>query len=429
MRKVLMIARREYIEAVRKKAFWIGMLLFPLLMGAMFVVPIGLSQVNPERQKTLVIVDETGRLAGTVAERLAEETLADGTPEYVVESIEATRPADEIRRELEPRILEGKLYGVVTIGSDFDASDGFRFYRKNVGDLQTSSTVRSALHSAVIDLRLERSDLELDKGTLEALTAGVNLESFQVTAGQEAMKKGFIETYLATYLFVIMLYFMLYFYGYSVTRGVLQEKSSRVMEVLLGSVSPDQLMTGKILGIGLVGLTQTGFYIVTVGSLRLVAILFFVGKESGFDAAALVDAVGPAKLVFFVVYYVLGYFMFVTLFAIIGAVCNSEQEAQNFQLPVVLSLLIPMISTIFFVQHPDAPAAVVLSLVPLFTPMLMFMRISVLSPPAWQIALSIVLLLVTIWVLFKAAAKIFRIGTLMYGKRPTIPEILRWARG
>jgi len=257
----------------------------------------------------------------------------------------------------------------------------------------------------------------------------VNLESFQVTAGQEAMKKGFIETYLATYLFVIMLYFMLYFYGYSVTRGVLQEKSSRVMEVLLGSVSPDQLMTGKILGIGLVGLTQTGFYIVTVGSLRLVAILFFVGKESGFDAAALVDAVGPAKLVFFVVYYVLGYFMFVTLFAIIGAVCNSEQEAQNFQLPVVLSLLIPMISTIFFVQHPDAPAAVVLSLVPLFTPMLMFMRISVLSPPAWQIALSIVLLLVTIWVLFKAAAKIFRIGTLMYGKRPTIPEILRWARG
>jgi len=120
--------------------------------------------------------------------------------------------------------------------------------------------------------------------------------------------------------------------------------------------------------------------------------------------------------------------MFVTLFAIIGSVCNSEQDAQNLQMPVVMSLLLPMISTIFFVQHPDSTAATVLSLVPLFTPMLMFMRITVLTPPVWQIALSIVLMLVTIWFLFGAAARVYRIGTLMYGKRPTVREIIRWAR-
>jgi len=129
-----------------------------------------------------------------------------------------------------------------------------------------------------------------------------------------------------------------------------------------------------------------------------------------------------------VIFFLLGYFLFVTLFAAVGAVCNSEQEAQNLQAPVVICLVIPMATTIFFVTQPDSTAAVIVSLIPIFTPMVMFMRISVLTPPFWQIALSIVLTTLTIWVLFRAVAKIFRIGSLMYGKRPSIPEILRWAR-
>jgi ABC-2 type transport system permease protein len=129
-----------------------------------------------------------------------------------------------------------------------------------------------------------------------------------------------------------------------------------------------------------------------------------------------------------VVFYVLGYFMYTAMFAAIGAVCNTEQEAQNLQTPVVMCLVIPMLLTFFFVNSPDSTVAVVVSLIPIFTPMVMYMRISVLTPPAWQIALSIGLMLGMIWLLFKAAAKVFRIGVLMYGKRPTIPEIFRWAR-
>lgn len=211
-------------------------------------------------------------------------------------------------------------------------------------------------------------------------------------------------------------------------RGVLEEKSNRVMEVLLGSLSPEQLMTGKIVGIGLVGLTQVSFYVVTVQLVRFLALnkFGFLGGLST-EVIGVLDAFTPFKLFFFLVFFVLGFFMYTALFAAVGAVCNSEQEAQNLQGPVIMCLVIPMVATFFFVTSPDSMIATVVSLIPLFTPMVMFMRISVLTPPAWQIALSLLLLGGTIWLFFRAAAKVFRLGILMYGKRPSVREIWRWA--
>ncbi len=199
------------------------------------------------------------------------------------------------------------------------------------------------------------------------------------------------------------------------------------MEVLLGSVSPRELMTGKIVGIGLVGLTQVVIYLATAGALRAWA----AGATTGGAVEGLggaLDALTPVKLLWFVVFFLLGYFLYTALFAAVGSVCNSEEEAQNLQTPVVMCLVLPMVTTIYFVGNPDSTPAVVASLFPPFTPMVMYMRISVLTPPLWQILLSAALTGATIWILFRAVAKVFRIGVLLYGKRPTIPEIIRWAR-
>jgi len=225
-------------------------------------------------------------------------------------------------------------------------------------------------------------------------------------------------------VFVMMLYFLIYFHGYAMTRGIIQEKTSRVMEVLLGSVSPNELMAGKILGIGLVGLTQVSIYMIT-GYVARTAALFWLNIG---DLERMADVIAPSKLLAFGVFYLFGYFIFVSIFAIVGAACNTDQEAQQLQLPIVACLMLPMMTTIFFVSNPDSLGATVLSLVPIFTPMVMFMRISVLTPPLWQILLSLVLMSGTIYLFFRAAAKVFRIGTLMYGKRPTVREIWRWAR-
>jgi len=423
MHKVFMVLRREYFESVKKKAFWIGTLIFPVFIVGIFGIQILASLIKPEVQKPIGMIDATLRIAEPFAEQLGEDELKDGSRRYPVEIIEIETDAEQTRLASLERINAGELYGLITIGSDIEAEKNFRLDWKNIGDQSTQNALERALQDHVRSIRLERSELDLDAETLRELTAYVSLNTYQVTKSGETKEKGLMDAFLPTFVFVMMLYFLIYFHGYAMTRGIIQEKTSRVMEVLLGSVSPDELMAGKILGIGLVGLTQVSIYMVTGWIVRTVVLT--VSNVGDLDRMA--DVIAPGKLLAFGVFYLFGYFIFVSIFAIVGAACSSDQEAQQLQLPIVGCLMLPMMTTIFFVSNPDSLGATVLSLIPIFTPMVMFMRISVLTPPVWQIALSLVLMSATIYLFFRAAAKVFRIGTLMYGKRPTVREIWRWA--
>jgi len=207
-------------------------------------------------------------------------------------------------------------------------------------------------------------------------------------------------------------------------RGIIEEKASRIVEVLLGSMSPTELMTGKILGLGAVGLLQMGTYVVMATGLRL-------RFASVFDDPALqgvTASLEPAKLVWFTVFFLLGYVLYTSLFAAVGSMCSNEQDAQSLQTPLVFLLVIPLLCTFFFVNHPDSPAAVLASLFPFFSPMVMYMRIAVLPPPLWHVVLSVALLVVTNILLFLVVGRIFRVGILMTGKPPSLPEIWRWLR-
>lgn len=424
MHKILMVIRREYLERVRKKSFWIGMALFPVLMVAMIGGQILLAQVGSSKQLRLAIADGTGKLYGAIQANLAKYNLKDGRPEYAMSSMPAEGGIEGIAAAAERRILAGEIDAVVAVGPDVDGKDAFRYFARNVGAVITMERVESALRKAVIGLRLEKQNLAIEKEALDALLAPVQLEPFEVSE-KGTQKKSFLTTYFGTFVFVMILYMSLLLYGIAVMRGILEEKSNRVIEVLLGSLSPTELMTGKIVGIGLVGLTQIAVYTLTAG---LVRAYVFVQQVQG-DWTAILSGFTAWKMTMFFVFFTLGYFLFTAMFAAIGAVCNSEQEAQNMQTPVVMCLVVPMIMTFFLMNDPNRPAAVVLSLIPIFTPMLMYMRISLLDPPLWQVGLSIVLTLLTIALLFRGVGKIFRIGILMYGKKPTIPEIIRWARG
>jgi len=424
MHRILMVVRREYLERIRKKSFWIGTLVFPILMMGMIFVPMMLIGVKTGDQKKIAVIDATGKLLEPLREGLVGENLKDGRPQFILEEVPIHGSLDETRSSLEPRISSKELFAIMTIGGDIDAVGNYRLYGRNVGNIMATRTLSRALRNGVVGLRLEKMELDLDRKSLDRLTAPVPLETFQITSEGEAKRKGFNQAYFGTFAFVMLLYFTLVIYGVAAMRGIIEEKSSRIMEVLLGSLTPHQIMTGKILGIGLVGLTQIAVYAVTAGWLRV----YVAARQLQGDWTAMLDTFSMANLFYFVLYFVLGYFLFVTLFAAVGAVCNTEQEAQNLQSPLIMCLIVPMASTFFFVSNPDSTIAVVISLIPLFTPMVMFMRISLLTPPLWQIGLSIVLMAGTIYVLFHGVAKIFRIGTLMYGKRPSLVEIFRWAR-
>ncbi len=448
MHKLLMVIRREYLERVRTRSFWLGTLLFPVLMLGLVVLQIALADVETSERLKVAFVDATGKLAPGVEASLAgeetekavggagvrdqaadaekkKEAASEDKANIALETVPIEGDLEQTRKRLEPRVLSGDLFGILTAGTDLDSETNFQFFARSVGNINALRTLRGALRQSVMTLRLEQSNLTLSPELRHKLLEPVELESFEIKAQGEAKKRGFMEAYMGTFAFVLILYMSLLLYGIAVMRGILEEKSNRVMEVLLGSVSTDQLMTGKIVGIGLVGLTQLAIYVVTATLLRLYVGL--TAMQAGWAGA--LDAVSPANLGYFCLFFLLGYFLYTSMFAAVGAVCNSEQEAQNLQSPLVMCLVVPMVMTFFFVRNPDSPAAVVASLIPIFSPMVMFMRITILTPPLWQIALSILILLITIYFFFRGVARVFRIGVLMYGKRPTVPEILRWARG
>jgi len=424
MHNILMVLRREYRERVTKKSFWIGALALPVLFGGLIVVSIMLAGFQGEKQRHIAFVDATGTIAPAAAGKLATEKLKDGRPTWIVEQVPVQGSVDETRKSLSPRVLSKELFGVVAIGPDIEADNNFNFYALNVSDLGATMALRGALTDAVVASRLRNSNLSIDQKTLDGLTKRVELETFQETASGGATKKGFLQAYFATFGFVVLMFMSILLYGIAMLRGVLEEKSTRVIEVLLGSVTPNELMSGKILGIGLVGLTQMLIYMLTIGVVRLVILV----KMTSADMGWVQDTLGTTKLMYFMLFFVLGYFFYTALFAAVGAVCNSEQEAQNLQQPLTFMLMIPYIMTFFFVRNPDHIAAVIMSMIPPFAPMIMFTRVMTSAVPMWQVALSLALLAGSTWLVFRAAAKIFRIGILMYGKRPTIPEIWRWAR-
>jgi ABC-2 type transport system permease protein len=424
MHNILMVMRREYLDRVKKKSFWVGIFLGPVLILALFGMMAVMMSVKTQDQRTLAVVDNSGELGPGVVESLGKHKLKDGRPSYVVQLVQS--PADEAAslKEFKDRIASQQLFGFIWIGKDPEATGALKFYGRNTSDVMMNNELEGVIKDALVSQRLRKSKLQLDRATLDKLTAGIDLETFEVTKEGGAEKKGFFESYALTFLFVIIMFMSILLYSVAMLRGILEEKSRRIIEVLLGSLSPEELMTGKILGIGLVGLTQMAIYIPTFGIARLV----IAAKAAGADVSGIQGMLSMTKLAYFIVFFLLGYFFYTALFAAVGAVCNTEQEAQNLQQPIMMFLMLPYICTFFFVTHPDHIAAIILSFIPPFTPMIMFMRISVLTPPFWQIALSIVLTLATILLIFRLVAKIFRVGILMYGKRPTVPEILRWAR-
>ena len=419
----LMIAR-EYHVAVMRKAFWIGLLLGPVFMSFMIIVPSMMLRKGADKQKQVVVVDRSQRVWAPLSEILARRKLKNGLPEYVLESAAPAADSAAQMAELSGRVLSGSLSGYLVVDRDYTTASGLRFYLKNTGDVVGTGQMESAVSRAVMGLRLQDQNLSLTPEQLEKVTKDIDLQTFKVSEGGKTERKGFGITYYTTFIFVFFLYVTILIQGITALRGILEEKSSRIIEVLLSSVTPMQLMLGKIIGFFLVGITQVGVY----AAMGTVLSLLGVSTAGTGALKQIASALSPMLMGYFVLYFLLGFFLFMSMFVAIGSMVNSEQDAQAMQQPIVMALVIPMALTIVFVNQPDSLMTRIVSLIPIFTPMVMFMRISVQTPPFWEIALSIVLTVAATIGVAWAAARVFRVGILMYGKRPTLPEIMQWIK-
>ena len=416
MNKVLTIVRREFIEIVRKKSFLIGLFLVPVFVVASILVPVLLARVDVGKQKRIAVVDQTGILYGPLEARL-DERLKDGRPEYLLQEVRPGPDLETTRRQLTSEINAGELDAYLVVPPEIFEKSEAGFYGKNVSDMRQVGRLRSALTHIVVAHRLAQRGLEPEE--VRKWTRRVQLQTLKIVKGKEK-KSGFAREYFTSFAFAMLLYMVTILYGIMVMRGVLEEKTNRMVEVMLSSVDPFQMMAGKILGIGAASLVQVSVWI-GVGLLATAYGRMAFGPNLPF-------AIETGVVVYFGVYFVLGYFLYATLYAIIGAICDTEQDAQHLQILVIVPMILSLLAMTFITRQPGAAPSVVMSMIPFFAPMIMIVRVNVLTPPWIEIAASVLILIGTIAGVMWAAARIYRVGILMRGKRATLSEMVRWVR-
>lgn len=422
-RKVAIVLRREYLSRVKTKAFWISTLLLPVFLAAFTILPSLLMRRAGGRAQIAVVTAD--RPLFDEVQRVLEVQEDSGGPASAtrleVKLTYHAPAADEAaqRHELKRDLVAKRLQGAVILPADVLRDGEVAYLSTNVSAFRLMSALDRAVEAAVIHRRLIEAGL--DPSRVGALSKRTSFKPVRIADDLSEAKDSVERSFFASYLLTFTIYMTMIFYGYYVLRGVLEEKSSRIVEVIVANVRPIELMLGKIFGIGAVGLTQYLIWAIVAMNLAVPGLLG--AATGGFDAFF-----SPTVVIFFVVFFLCGYFQFSSLYAAIGSAFNAEEEAQQMQSLVGMFMAVPIVLMFPVMANPDATWAVALSLLPFFAPMLFFVRMTIQMPPVWQIALCVAIQIVAIFVVAKIAAAIYRVGILMYGKKPTFREIWTWVR-
>ena len=431
MSKLWIIIKREYAQVVKKKSFIIGIFLTPIFMVGITVLPALLASKKSDTTEKIAIIDlDLYGIGEKFKESLERYTLDDQRPAYEVTDIYKINPDDTAslanqRKLLDSLVLDKKIRSYLIINRNAAESDSVILVAKSFG-LRTNSRFERRLSDILSGIRLEKSDVNLDVDSVLKLTRNIDLQQ-QSPGGHE---RDFLAMYLGGIVFVMIIFMTIIGYGQVLMRSIIEEKNSRIIEVMVSSVSPFQLMAGKVLGLGLASLTQVGVWI-------LFGFIIYNFRGSLEISSQISGTVfNPVFLTFFMLYLLIGYIMYSTLFALIGSVVNTDKEAQNFIFPITMTLILPVMIAMYIIQEPDSAVAVTLSLIPIFTPTMMILRLNYIGADSFSLANPMILeatlgviltVLATIFFIW-VTARIFRIGILMYGKRPTLPEILKWVK-
>jgi ABC-2 type transport system permease protein len=414
LRNTLLIAKREYLERVKSKLFRITTLLVPVgMVGMTFLVAV--SGKKLEGVQNLAIVSDNPQLAREVKAALEEGAFRPN----LVEMYAPATADDEalVRKQVATHEIGGYLLLKTVLGDTEPEATWISGSSINlVGKAQMQSAVRSAI------IRETLTAKGVPQAQVSTLMKEVDLETKQLKNGAVVTTDS-ERSFAGADTLIIVLYASVLIYGINIARSVVEEKTSRIFEVLLSTTSSDSLMLGKLLGVGAVGLTQMGIWLALVG--------LFVGSKmaAGLGVNGLSSlGLTRGELLFFPIFFLGGFFLYSALAAALGSSVSAEQEIQQFSFILISPLVASVFMLGYVIGNPNSTTSVVLSLLPPFTPIIMYMRICTQMPPLWQVVLSIALLAASVWVMVWLAARIYRIGVLMYGKRATLPEMLRWLR-
>jgi ABC-2 type transport system permease protein len=427
--KFFLVFRREYLSRLKSKTFILTTLLAPVGFLAIFLIPIAVSTLSPERERVVYVVDETGMIG---------PRLVEANPGLY--RIPETTDMDALREE----VMSRRVDAFVSITEDVISNTGSpELVYGGAGGLMFIQSVRSDIQSAVRNELLDRS--EVDPEIRQIFSRRVGLQTRKLTeTGEEETDT--TALFIVGLVFGIVIYAAMFIYGAIIMRSVIEEKSSRIIEVITSAVRPLELLMGKVIGVGALGLTQFLIWIVAISGIGSLAGLFLLGS-AGPTAGASADAtaelmeeaaasgmsfnipdIGIELWIGLLVFFLLGYLIYSAMFAAVGSAVESETDSQQLTLPISIPIIIAMLLINHVASDPDSTLSVVSSMFPLFTPMLMPVRMAVFDVPAWQIIGSLVLMTATFILLMWLAARIYRVGMLMYGKKAGFRELARWVR-
>ena len=417
LKKVWIIAKREYLERVRTRSFLLSTFVTPVLMAAFLVLPTMISTSTArgivrdnERPARVAIASDNRALAELVSGQLMRQHGTRYQPSIVSPALLSERA------QLDKKLGDSDIEGYVWIDEAAIASRHVTFTTRRMGDFILRSRLSDALSYAFAAQRLVKQGRSAVD--IAAILQPVDLTA--VRAGNASSVYNEARGAVVVFILMFVMLFSLLSYGVMVMRSVMEEKSSRITEVLMCAASAQELMAGKILGTGSVGLTQIGVWLSVAG--------YGASRSLYLRTAMTALDVGPWLIVYFVVFYTLGYLLYSAIFAGVGAIFNSIDEAQQWNFVVILPLIAASAMILPVATQSDSLISVAASLFPFCSPILMFERLAVHDPPLWQVALSLTLLVATIVGAMVVSARIYRTGILMYGKRPTIRELSRWLR-
>lgn len=419
VRKVFAIVRREFVERVRTRAFWIWTFVGPVMLVGLIAFQIFLA-TRIGGARTIAVVDQTTTGNGS---RVGAELTASINRFRFASVPNTAAVLDSLRGAVVAKQLDGFL-----IITDSTFTHGIAEYRgSNASSVSDMETLERALRQVVFSARLEQSGI--DPRLVRDAEVRVRLATLKITkegvtgeSGAQAVALGFGMA--------IVLYLAILIYGIQVMSSVLEEKTTKIVEVLISSLRPFELMLGKVIGAGAVGLVQlavwaASFVVLTSNQARFASLL---GKSGSAMGGFRMPEVPLTTFGVFLCYFLLGYFLYAAIFAAVGAMSNSEAEARQVQAPVTMLLIVPYVSFFGILNDPHGGLATAMSMIPFFSPIAAPVRWAASPMPAVQLLASIAILAATVVAVTWIAARIYRVGILMTGKRPTIRELVRWVR-
>jgi ABC-2 type transport system permease protein len=439
MNKIALIIRREYRTRVMKRSFIVMTFLGPVLMAALMIVPVYLASLSDISERKIAILDETGWFMGKF------EKGDNLSFEYVFNDLQTEKE----------NLKAGDYDAVLYIPRpELNIPVNAELFSIRQASMNMRSYIRNVMKTEVENRKLLSSGI--DPEIIKSSKTNINIVTIRLDDdGSES--RSFTEVEVALGIFsAILIYFFIFLFGSQVLRGVIEEKTNRIIEVIISSVKPFQLMMGKIVGVALVGLTQFLLWVLLTGIIYMVFVAVvdvpmqpgssIIGQGSAINpgtemfledgdnqngikqAMEVIHSIHFGTMIFsFIIYFLGGYLLYAALFAAIGSAVDNETDTQQFMLPVSIPLILGIVLSNLIVNNPDGPLAFWLSIIPLTSPVIMMVRIP-FGVPVWELALSMTLLIAgfifTTWL----AAKIYRTGILMYGKKVTYAELWKWLR-